>query len=318
MKPRKVLSLLLVLPITACTQESKPLESKLFYFDTSVVTKLYEGEESYLKDIEEIYKYYDLASDNYRHRTKENVLSITETPEQYSKDFYELLKTSLDVSKEGAVFFNPLCGSLAKLWKECLAEKKLPTQEQKQEELNCLSNTELHLEDNYTIYKVGLAEIDLGGIVKGYVLDKVQDYLKSKNVEKYLINAGFSSILLGKKNSDDGLYTVKINDLNNTYIKLKDCFLSTSSLSVQGVQIEEGGPIYSHIVNPMTGEALNFNDAVIVVSQKGYLGDALSTSMMMNTVDEIKAIEKEQNVQTIVVKNKQIIYKNEGLEIFHG
>ena len=318
MKPRKVLSLLLVLPITACSQESQPFESKLFYFDTSVVTRLYEGEESCLKDIEDIYKYYDTVSDNYRHRDTENVLSINDTPTQYSKDFYELIKTSVDVANEGAVFFNPLCGSLAKLWKESLLEKKLATNEQIQEELSKLSNTTLHLEDNYTIYKTGNAEIDLGGIVKGYALDKVHEYLKSKNVEKYLINAGFSSILLGKKNSDDGLFTVKINDLNNSYIKLKDCFLSTSSLSVQGVQIEEGGPTYSHIINPTTGSAINENDAVIVVSQKGYLGDALSTSMMMNTVEEIKAIEKSQNVQTIVVKNKQIIYKNDRLEIYHG
>ena len=318
MKPRKVLSLLLVLPITACSQESQPFESKLFYLDTSVVTRLYEGEESCLKDIEDIYKYYDTVSDNYRHRDTENVLSINDTPTQYSKDFYELIKTSVDVANEGAVFFNPLCGSLAKLWKESLLEKKLATNEQIQEELSKLSNTTLHLEDNYTIYKTGNAEIDLGGIVKGYALDKVHEYLKSKNVEKYLINAGFSSILLGKKNSDDGLFTVKINDLNNSYIKLKDCFLSTSSLSVQGVQIEEGGPTYSHIINPTTGSAINENDAVIVVSQKGYLGDALSTSMMMNTVEEIKAIEKSQNVQTIVVKNKQIIYKNDRLEIYHG
>ena len=109
---------------------------------------------------------------------------------------------------------------------------------------------------------------------------------------------------------------MKISDLNNTYIKLKDCFISTSSKAVQGVKI--GDTTYSHIINPFTGSAINENDAVIVVSSSGALGDALSTSMMMNTVEEIKEIEASQNVKCIVINNKQVIYCNEGLELFRG
>ena len=122
--------------------------------------------------------------------------------------------------------------------------------------------------------------------------------------------------MLGKKNTNDGYFTVKISDLDNTFIKLKDCFISTSSKSVQGVKI--GDITYSHIINPVDGSAINKNDAVIVVSSSGTLGDALSTSMMMNSVEEIKEIEKNQNVKTIVIKDKKVIYCNEGLNLFHG
>ena len=78
-----------------------------------------------------------------------------------------------------------------------------------------------------------------------------------------------------------------------------------------------GDVTYSHIVNPVTGQAINENDAVIVISNKGYYGDALSTSLMMNTVSEIKEIEVEHNIQTIVIKNHQIVYKNENIEVYH-
>ncbi|MBO4682918.1 MAG: FAD:protein FMN transferase [Bacilli bacterium] len=281
-----------------------------------MISKLYEGEQSNLDDIKDIFLYYDKVSDNYKNRDGITITKIGRDPITVEPQLYDLLKTSVEVKDSGATYFNPLVGRLSKKWKESLEKNEVLSDEIITAELDIINHSSLHFEDNNTVYKTGDAEIDLGGIVKGYALDKVSDYLKSQNIEKYLINAGFSSILLGKKDTDDGYFTVKISDLNNTYIKLKDCFVSTSSKSVQGVKI--GDVTYSHIINPINGSAINMNDAVIVVSSSGALGDALSTSMMMNTVEEIKSIETSQNVQCIVVKDKQVIYCNEGLELYRG
>ncbi|MBO4286079.1 MAG: FAD:protein FMN transferase [Bacilli bacterium] len=281
-----------------------------------MISKLYEGEQSNLDDIKDIFLYYDKVSDNYKNRDGITITKIGRDPITVEPQLYDLLKTSVEVKDSGATYFNPLVGRLSKKWKESLEKNEVLSDEIITAELDIINHSSLHFEDNNTVYKTGDAEIDLGGIVKGYALDKVSDYLKSQNIEKYLINAGFSSILLGKKDTDDGYFTVKISDLNNTYIKLKDCVVSTSSKSVQGVKI--GDVTYSHIINPINGSAINMNDAVIVVSSSGALGDALSTSMMMNTVEEIKSIETSQNVQCIVVKDKQVIYCNEGLELYRG
>ena len=180
MKHRFLLPFVFVLSLTACEQNST-ISNRLFYFDTTVSTYLYEGEKSYLKDIEEIYKYYDKVSDNYQTREGENVLSINDTPTAYSQEFYDLIKTSVNVANEGANYFNPLCGSLAKLWKEKLTDKTLPTEAEIEDKLNELKGSQIHFDDNNTIYKTGSAQIDLGGLVKGYVLDKVKEYLISKN-----------------------------------------------------------------------------------------------------------------------------------------
>ena len=67
---------------------------------------------------------------------------------------------------------------------------------------------------------------------------------------------------------------------------------------------------YSHIVNPITGSAVNLHDAVIVLSDNGLLGDALSTAMMNNTLEEIKAIEEEYEVKCIVIKDNNVEYKH--------
>ena len=81
--------------------------------------------------------------------------------------------------------------------------------------------------------------------------------------------------------------------------------------------MEIGGVTYSHIINPYTGNAINNYDAVLVVGDCGYLIDVLSTSMMFNTLDEIKAIEESLSVKTILIKNNKVVYSHPELEIKH-
>lgn len=278
---------------------------------------MYEGSNEDLKAIKNLFEVYDALADNYQPRELTNIyrLNHKNTEEHVGTALFKLIKTSIDVQNEGANYFNPLCGSLAKLWKNALNSSEIPSKTDINAELEKINSSSINLRDDVYVQRVGEAEIDLGGIVKGYVLDEAKAYLDNLNYKQYIINAGNSSILLGEKNTNDGLFNIRIDDLENSYMKLKNCCVSTSSISVQGVTID--GVTYSHIINPLTGSAINENDAVIVISDKGYYGDAMSTSLMMNTIDEIKAIEIERNIQTIVIKNHQIIYKNDSIEVFH-
>ena len=119
--------------------------------------------------------------------------------------------------------------------------------------------------------------------------------------------------MLGEKNTNDGLYNISIQN-SHYYLKLKNCFVSTSGTSVQGVKIDV--VTYSHIINPFTGSAINNYDTVIVVSGKGYYGDVMSTSMMFNTIDEIKELETEHNIKVVAFKDHMVVYKNEGITLY--
>ena len=312
----KLLPLFLVIPLTAC-QQSPALESKVFCIDTVVEIKLSEGNKEDLTELKKIFTYYDQISDNYQAREISNVYTINQTSDEVvvDKELYDLLKVSFDVKNEGANYFNPLCGSLVKKWKESLKNQQILAENTINEELLKINSSSISFKEDNKIKRVGEAEIDLGGIAKGYALDMAKSYLDSKSISKYLLNAGSSSTMLGEKKSKDGLFTVGLRDLEGSYPKLKNCVISTSGIDVQGVTID--GVTYSHIINPITGSAINNYDAVVVISEKGYLGDALSTSMMMNTIDEIKTIETEHNVKTLVIKDKKIVYQNEGIEVYH-
>ena len=317
MKNKSYVLTLLPIFLISCSTNTKTVESKIFCFDTYVDVKLFEGQNDDVKEIESIFKIYDKLSDNYQSRDVNNVYTINQTNDSVTVDeqLFKMLQASFEVHNKGAAYFNPLCGTLAKKWKEALDNKQVLDNETITTELNKINTTTVSFAENNLITRTGEAELDLGGIAKGYALDVVKSYLDEKEIKQYLINAGSSSILLGEKNTKDGLFTVGLKDVNNAYLKMKNCFVSTSSISEQNAVIN--GVTYSHIINPVTGSAVSENDAVIVISDTGYIGDALSTSMMMNTVEEIKSIETEQNIKAIVIKNGNITYKNDSIEVYY-
>lgn len=313
MKRHSFLALFLILPLVSCSNSNNEpaFEKKVFCFDSMMEIKLYEGSEEDLNKIEEIFLRFDKLADNYQARDLTNVYTLNQTndPVLVSSDLYDLLMVSNLASTKDAKYFNPLCGSLSKLWKESLKNQQIPSESAIQSEVSKIQNSSISLKNDNYVERVGEAEIDLGAIAKGYALDEVKKYLDSKNLSKYLINGGYSSILLGEKNTEDGFFSVGIKDLENYTLSLKKCFVSTSGVSEQGVKI--GDTMYSHIVNPYTGSAVNNYDTVVVISDCGYLGDAISTSLMMSSIDEIKKVEQSCGVKVIAVKDKTVVYKSE-------
>ena len=315
---KKLLSLLTIIPLTSCVQNALVLNTEIFCFGTFVDVTLNQGNKTNISEIETLVNYYDSFSDSFYERSIANVYTLNHTnePVQVCSELYDVLSKAKEAKNNGGTYFEPLAGSLSNLWKEALEDDVIPSDINIQEELTKLENSSIDLLAENQIRRNGEAELDLGGIAKGYMVDAVKEYLVSKDIKNYLINAGRSSILVGEKKSvSNGLYRVGLSkEYPNHHIKVKNCFISTSGTSVQGKTI--GGVKYSHIINPFNGSAINNYDEVVVVSESGWIGDVLSTSMMMNTIDEIKAIETAQNVKTIVIKDHQLVYCNQDLKVY--
>ena len=302
--------------LTSCSNTNLVITDKVFCFDTMFEIKLYDGDKTDIEEIESTFNKLNQLTDNYQARSINNIYTINNTNESVTIDegLYDLLKLSFDFQNNVSNYFNPLCGNLAKKWKESLKNLQILDEISINEELDKIKNTSVDLSNINSAQRIGEAEIDLGGVAKGYALDQVFQYLDNSDINHYLINGGRSSILLGEKKSSDGLFNVGLSDINNAYLKLKNCFVSTSGVSTQGVTIN--GITYSHIINPIDGSAVNKHDTVIVISSSGFLGDALSTTMMLCDIDEIKELENKCNVQTIVIDEGQIIYQNENVQIY--
>ena len=326
MKLNRFLPLLLVASLTACNNLAKK-DGVGYYFYTELSYTIYASNDKAFNKIKDICIEIDNYSDPYEKRTITNVYDLNQTNEEIkiSSGLYHLLE-SAKKAEEKANNFNPLVGSLSDKWKDSLGKENPEVLSDTiiQEELEKINNSSYTIREDgedYYAKRTGEATLDLGAITKGFALDKIYECLQYYSISDYIINCGSSSILLGENGHTKGwngpkviTYTVSLRDVPDTMFKAHDCVISSSGNDIQGVKID--GTMYSHIINPTTGSAVMENDAVIVITNPstGYLGDALSTSMMMNTVEEIKEIEKAVNAKTIVVKNKQIVYSHPNIE----
>lgn len=308
-------SLLPILTVSLCScGVSKELNRKSFYFDTYTETRLYEGNEQNLTEIMEIFKKIDKLTDNYKAREINNLFTINNTNEtvEVSKDLYEILKLSFSDDLSDLNYFNPFVGSLSKKWKNSLEKRKILPEITIKEELTKMASSSLEFLSSTALQRTGESEIDLGAVAKGYALDKVKSYLKKNKISKYLVDCGSSSILLGEKENGEN-FKIQISSSHNKYLSLKNCVISTSSNSRQGVEID--GVTYSHIVNPVNGSVINKNDTAIVISESGYLGDILSTDFVNEDIEDIKILEMKYNVKSLIFRNNKIVYQNKGIEV---
>ena len=336
MKLMKVLPLMLVASLTTCSnnQEKGYYSSNFYSFDTFVNIKIKheykELAENALGRMQEICEDLDKNFDAYKQRDITCLYDLNKTNDQIQigKDLYTLLAVAKD-NQEKAKYFNPLVGSLSNKWKEALEKNTVLSDEVIKEELKKIEKSSLELSSEsgqYFAKRTGEALIDVGAIAKGYALDRLQKNLPAYvPTNDYLVDAGTSSILLGtsarqRQGVEEGKYVIKIKELSKeTYLHLNNCYISTSGTSEQKTIID--GVTYSHIVDPFTGSAKSLYDAVIVISDfnnefNGTIGDMLSTSFMMSSLDEIKAVEASSKVKVVVIKDDSVLYKSESIELY--
>lgn len=131
--------------------------------------------------------------------------------------------------------------------------------------------------------------IDLGGIGKGYAVEKVEEILREWGITNTLINGGFSTIkALDSPLGFEG-WPISISDPcenSGTIIKftLKD-------YSVSGSGLKKG----MHIINPLTGEPAISKSGTWAVAKSAMVSDALSTAFMVMDNDKVKNICEEND-----------------------
>ena len=124
----------------------------------------------------------------------------------------------------------------------------------------------------------------MGGIVKGWCVDRVNEMLEEAGVKYGYFNFGLSSMSVKEHPDGDGSYNVEVGDArggeNGQYasFKMKNTNLSTSGDHHKYYTVD--GTRYCHIINPETGSPVQTGVASVTVvgSDAGRL-DALTTAL---------------------------------------
>jgi len=122
-------------------------------------------------------------------------------------------------------------------------------------------------------------KLNVGGIAKGYILDRALDTLSVEGVARAMIEAGGDLVMSGPPPDQPG-WQIRLPaagpDGART-VRLHHAAVSTSGDAHQFVEID--GTRYSHVVNPRTGLGLTHHLLVTVVAEDGITADGLATTV---------------------------------------
>jgi thiamine biosynthesis lipoprotein len=138
-------------------------------------------------------------------------------------------------------------------------------------------------------------ELDLGGIAKGYAVDRAVGLLARAGVAAALVSAGGSTIYALGAPPGMNAWDVRVQDPVDAgavalTVHLKDRALSVSGSSEKS--FERDGVTYSHIMDPRSGRPVQGVLAVAVLAASGTAGDALDDAFFVQGIEGSRAYLK--------------------------
>ena len=236
-----------------------------------------------------------------------------------SNDTYNIIKASLYYSELSKGYFDITINPLVMLWGIGTESANVPSEENIKNSIKKINYKNILLKNNTITLLSEDTSIDLGGIAKGYIADKIVDYLKENNIDKALINLGGNVYAYGSSTANKA-WNIGIRDPekepSGPVLKV---MLENKSVVTSGSYerfFEKDGIIYHHILNPFDGYPINNNIlSISIISDKSIDGDALSTSLYCLGINKALNIAKSlKNIDLIIITKDKKIYITDGIK----
>jgi len=217
----------------------------------------------------------------------------------------EILGLSVEYSRRTAGGFDVTIGPLVELWVHAADRGSLPTSAEIEAARNRVGSEKIRISADG---RVGLDEegmsINLGGIAKGYALDRMLPLLRARGVEHALLSFGQSSTwAVGAPPGTPG-WRLLVRGITRDFvglITLRDQALSVSESLGQWVEIE--GKRFGHIVDPRTGQPLIRERQALVVAPTAALAEALSKVMLVaDAADALALVAAQAGCEGLLIE----------------
>jgi FAD:protein FMN transferase len=206
-------------------------------------------------------------------------------PVKVSRQTYQLIKRSVELSEFTGGAFDVTVGPLVNLWQQAGESNSLPTDEELASVRSKVGYQKLILNDSdlSVQFSVEGMRIDLGGIAKGYGVDMAVETIRDSGGIGGVVNIGgevrcFGASAKGKPGWLVGVQNpdLKAKDQVLTVLHLIDKAVSTSGDYHRFVTI--GGQHFSHIIDLKSGKSAGSLSSVTVITEQGTDADALATA----------------------------------------
>nr|WP_296047826.1 FAD:protein FMN transferase [uncultured Blautia sp.] len=235
-----------------------------------------------------------------------------------SEDLASLLSEGLDITRESDGAFDIAIAPLTSLWDFTAEDPKVPDDAAIQKALPLCSSDGVTIGGQDITLPSDDIQFDVGAIAKGYIADRLKDFLVKKGVNSAIINLGGNVLCIGSK-PDGTPFKVGIQkpfaDRNETEAVMDITGKSVVSSGIYERCFKQNGKLYHHILNPKTGYPYdNSLVSVTIISDQSVDGDALSTTCFaLGLEDGLKFAEKK-GVQAVFITENYELHYTDGFQ----
>jgi thiamine biosynthesis lipoprotein len=207
-------------------------------------------------------------------------------PVRVEPELLGFLAECLRWSRESEGTFDITVGPLMKAWGFFRDDGRVPSDDHLARTLDVVGYRHVVLDREAGTVRFDRpgVELDLGGIGKGYAVDRAAERLRHRGVGSALVNLGGSSVYglgapPGKKAWEIGIRDPTDPAKTAVTVPLRDRALSVSG----GYErfFEKDGLAYSHVIDPRTGRPVQGVLGVAVLTGSATAGDALDNVLFV-------------------------------------
>ena len=312
-----------ILLLSGCSglprERSQPYTDTLF--DTVISVQIFDSvDEDVLKGCEKLCKKYDsMFSNKIEDSEISRINSAGGNPVEVSKETIKLIKKGIYYSEMSDGAFDITIAPVSSLWDFKAETPSVPSPEAIAEAVSHVNYENIIIRDNTVKLADPQAGIDLGAIAKGYIADRIKDYLEEEGVRHAMINLGGNVLAMGSKldGSDYNIGIQKPFDETGepiTSVKISDKSVVTSGIYQRYFKAD--GKIYHHILDPNTGYPCENNlYSVTILTDSSLTADALSTTCFLLGYDRgMKLINQLDNVDAVFITNDNQIHYSKNFQ----
>lgn len=324
---RAALFLLLALCLAACSAPeparspggSQRVSKTALLLDTSVTITLYGESDGALID-----RCFDLC------REYEKVFSRTDGDSELcalnqrgslevSPALLGLVEQALYYCRLSGGAFDITLGAVSEMYAFSSDSPRVPSRSELDEALRHVGYQGIEIDGSTVTLSDPQAVIDLGAIAKGYIADRLAEFLLENGQESAVINLGGNVVCVGGK-PDGSDFVVGLQypfeDVTKTIAQIRVSGCSVVTSGVYERSFERDGVFYHHILDPETG--LPYDNgllAVSIVSPRSVDGDALSTVCFALGLEKgLELIDSMEDVCAVFVTDDFELHYSQGFE----
>jgi thiamine biosynthesis lipoprotein len=240
-------------------------------------------------------------------------------PVHVSAETIEVLELAHDASVQTNGKFDITFGALADIWKfDHDQDNSIPTREAIEKRLPLVNYEEVVTDraaGTAFIKKPGM-RVHLGGIGKGYAVDRAVAMLKQQQLTDFMIQSGGDLYVSGTNGGKP--WKLGVADPRGAHDVFATLELGDGTFSTSGDyerSFVKDGVRYHHLIDPDRGEPARGCRSVTIVTNRAVMADVLSTGVfILGPDDGMALIEKLPDVEGVIVTSGNQVLISSGLK----